>query len=118
MRVPRRIPAPWSNGSARLGRFLARRAMSRPRFLADNDLNDAIAVGLLRREPAMFPGALPWAVLLSPIPSRHMYGSSANAVDAANCLLRAHFLDSATSFTEDTAPSPGNRPALGGSQWS
>ena len=27
--------------------------MSRPRFLADNDLNDAIAVGLLRREPAV-----------------------------------------------------------------
>ena len=26
--------------------------MSRPRFLADNDLNDAIAVGVLRREPA------------------------------------------------------------------
>jgi len=27
--------------------------MSRPRFLADNDLNDAIVVGLLRREPAV-----------------------------------------------------------------
>ena len=27
--------------------------MSRPRFLADNDLNDAIAVGVLRREPAV-----------------------------------------------------------------
>jgi predicted nuclease of predicted toxin-antitoxin system len=26
--------------------------MSRPRFLADNDLNDAIVVGVLRREPA------------------------------------------------------------------
>ncbi len=26
--------------------------MSRPRFLGDNDLNDAIAVGVLRREPA------------------------------------------------------------------
>ena len=26
--------------------------MSRPRFLADNDLNDAIAVGVMRREPA------------------------------------------------------------------
>jgi hypothetical protein len=27
--------------------------MSRPRFLADNDLNDAIVVGVRRREPAM-----------------------------------------------------------------
>jgi hypothetical protein len=27
--------------------------MSRPRFLADNDLNDAIVVGVLRREPAI-----------------------------------------------------------------
>ena len=27
--------------------------MSRPRFLADNDLNDAIVVGLQRREPAV-----------------------------------------------------------------
>jgi hypothetical protein len=27
--------------------------MSRPRFLADNDLNDAIVVGALRREPAV-----------------------------------------------------------------
>jgi hypothetical protein len=27
--------------------------MSRPRFLADNDLNDAIVLGLLRREPAV-----------------------------------------------------------------
>jgi predicted nuclease of predicted toxin-antitoxin system len=26
--------------------------MSRPRFLADNDLNDAIVVGVRRREPA------------------------------------------------------------------
>jgi hypothetical protein len=25
--------------------------MSRPRFLADNDLNDAIVMGVLRREP-------------------------------------------------------------------
>lgn len=27
--------------------------MSRPRFLADNDLNDAIVTGILRREPAV-----------------------------------------------------------------
>ncbi len=27
--------------------------MSRPRFLADNDLNDAIVVGVRRREPAL-----------------------------------------------------------------
>jgi hypothetical protein len=27
--------------------------MSRPRFLADNDLNDAIVVGVRRREPGM-----------------------------------------------------------------
>ena len=27
--------------------------MSRPRFLADNDLNDAIVLGVLRREPAI-----------------------------------------------------------------
>ena len=27
--------------------------MSRPRFLADNDLNDAIVRGTLRREPAI-----------------------------------------------------------------
>jgi predicted nuclease of predicted toxin-antitoxin system len=27
--------------------------MSRPRFLADNDLNDHIVTGLLRREPAI-----------------------------------------------------------------
>jgi hypothetical protein len=27
--------------------------MSRPRFLADNDLNDAIVVGVRRREPAI-----------------------------------------------------------------
>jgi len=27
--------------------------MSRPRFLADNDLNDAIVMGVLRREPTM-----------------------------------------------------------------
>jgi hypothetical protein len=27
--------------------------MSRPRFLADNDLNDAIVLGTLRREPAI-----------------------------------------------------------------
>ena len=27
--------------------------MSRPRFLADNDLNDAIILGTLRREPAV-----------------------------------------------------------------
>jgi len=26
--------------------------MSRPRYLADNDLNDAIVVGILRRDPA------------------------------------------------------------------
>ena len=27
--------------------------MSRPRFLADNDLNDAIVLGVLRREPSI-----------------------------------------------------------------
>lgn len=27
--------------------------MSRPRFLADNDLNDAIVQGVLRREPVI-----------------------------------------------------------------
>jgi hypothetical protein len=27
--------------------------MSRPRFLADNDLNDAIVVGVRRREPTV-----------------------------------------------------------------
>ena len=27
--------------------------MSRPRFLADNDLNDAIVMGVLRREPSI-----------------------------------------------------------------
>ena len=27
--------------------------MSRPRFLADNDLNDHIVVGLMRRDPTM-----------------------------------------------------------------
>lgn len=27
--------------------------MSRPRFLADNDLNDAIVLGVLRRAPAI-----------------------------------------------------------------
>lgn len=29
--------------------------MSRPRFLADHDLNEHIIDGVLRREPALFP---------------------------------------------------------------
>src|SRR5208283_4542317 len=43
---PRGATAPRAQQGSRLGG-----TMSRPRFLADNDLNDAIDVGVLRREP-------------------------------------------------------------------
>ena len=52
--TPRRIPAPSCNGSVRQQGSRLGGDMSRPRFLADNDLNDVIVLGVLAEPAAEF----------------------------------------------------------------
>lgn len=52
MSTSRGTPVRWYSDSGHQQGFPARFDHARPRFLADNDLNDAIVAGVQRREPA------------------------------------------------------------------